>query len=58
MDFKNSYRVEAVYFQKLKSDIDIAKSYIAAGATDEARAVLENLVDVDGAVLLLYLNHL
>ena len=56
MDFKNSYRVEAVYFQKLKSDIDIAKSYIAAGATDEARAVLENLVDVDGAVLLLYRN--
>lgn len=56
MDFKNSYRVEAVYFQKLKSDIDIAKSYIAAGATDEARAVLENIVDVDGAVLLLYRN--
>ena len=56
MDFKNSYRVEAVYFNKLKSDIDIAKSYIAAGATDEARAVLENLVDVDGAVLLLYRN--
>lgn len=56
MDFKNSYRIEAVYFNKLKSDIDIAKSYIAAGATDEARAVLENLVDVDGAVLLLYRN--
>lgn len=56
MDFKSSYRMEAVYFQKLKSDIDIAKSLMNAGNTEEARAMLENAVDVDGAVLLLYRN--
>lgn len=55
-NFKNDYRMEAVYFQKLKSDIDIAKSYITRGAVDEAKALLENAVDVDGAVLLLYRN--
>ena len=55
-NFKNDYRLEAVYFQKLKSDIDIAKSYIERGAVDEAKALLENAVDVDGAVLLLYRN--
>lgn len=56
MDFKSSYRMEAVYFQKLKSDIDIVKSLMNDGNTEEARALLENAVDVDGAVLLLYRN--
>ena len=56
MDFKSSYRMEAVYFQKLKSDIDIAKSLMNDGNTEEARALLENAVDVNGAVLLLYRN--
>ena len=56
MKFTESFRMEKAYFQKLKSDIDIARSYIAAGAVDQARAVLESIVDVDGAVLLLYRN--
>ena len=56
MAFKDNFRMERVYFEKLKSDIDIMRSYIAAGAVDEAKAVLENAVDVDGAVLLLYRN--
>ena len=56
MDFKSSYRMEAVYFQKLKSDIDIVKSLMNDGNTEEARTLLENAVDVDGAVLLLYRN--
>ena len=56
MKFTESFRMEKAYFQKLKNDIDIARSYIEAGAVDQARAVLESIVDVDGAVLLLYRN--
>lgn len=48
--------MEKAYFQKLKSDIDIARSYMKAGEDGQARAVLESIVDVDGAVLLLYRN--
>lgn len=56
MDFNNSYRMESVYFKKLKSDIDIIKSLMKPGNDEEARSLLENSVDVDGAVLLLYRN--
>ncbi len=54
--FADSYRLERIYFEKLRSDIDVAKSYIDAGATGEALDTLRGLVDVDGAVLLLYRN--
>lgn len=56
MDFKGNYRIEAVYFEKLKRDITEAKRLIDAGASGDARVLLENAVDVDGAVLLLYRN--
>ena len=56
MAFTNNFRIERIYFEKLKSNIDILKSYIEAGATGEALELLKNSVDVDGAVLLLYRN--
>ena len=56
MAFTNNFRIERIYFEKLKSNIDILKSYIEAGATGEALELLKNSVNVDGAVLLLYRN--
>ena len=56
MAFTNNFRIERIYFERLKSNIDILKSYIEAGATGEALELLKNSVDVDGAVLLLYRN--
>lgn len=56
MAFLTSYRAEKVYFEKLRSNIDIAKSYIQRGATDEVMALLQNAVDADGAIMLCYRN--
>lgn len=56
MTFTESFRVERVYFEKLKNNITDIKNLLAAGNTEDARILLENSVDVDGAVLLLYRN--
>lgn len=56
MAFLTSYRAEKIYFEKLRSNIDIAKSYIQRGATDEVMALLQNAVDADGAIMLCYRN--
>ena len=56
MTFLTSYRAEKIYFEKLRSNIDIAKSYIQRGATDEVMALLQNAVDADGAIMLCYRN--
>lgn len=56
MAFLTSYRAEKIYFEKLRNNIDIAKSYIQRGATDEVMALLQNAVDADGAIMLCYRN--
>ena len=56
MAFLTSYRAEKIYFEKLRSNIDIAKSYIQRGATDEVMSLLQNAVDADGAIMLCYRN--
>lgn len=56
MTFTESFRMERVYFEKLKSNITDIKNLLAAGNTEDARILLENSVDLDGAVLLLYRN--
>lgn len=56
MTFTESFRMERVYFEKLKNNITDIKNLLAAGNTEDARILLENSVDVDGAVLLLYRN--
>lgn len=56
MTFTESFRMERVYFEKLKNNITDIRNLLAAGNTEDARILLENSVDVDGAVLLLYRN--
>lgn len=56
MAFKDSFRFERIYFERLKTMIPLLKSYLENAQTEEARTLLENSVDVDGAVLLLYRN--
>lgn len=56
MSFKQSFRMERIYFEKLKSNIPIIKSLLEQAQTEEARTLLMNSIDVDGAVLLLYRN--
>ena len=48
--------MERIYFEKLKSNIPIIKSLLEQAQTEEARTLLMNSIDVDGAVLLLYRN--
>lgn len=54
--FKDSFRIERIYFEKLKTMIPVLKDLISAGDTKEAKALLENAVDANGAILLLYRN--
>lgn len=54
--FKDSYRLERVYFEKLKSMISILKSYLENETDEKTRAILENEIDDNGAILLLYRN--
>lgn len=56
MEFRDSYRMEAIYFQTLKEEISRVKALMASGNTEQAKTLLENAVNVDGAVLLLYRN--
>lgn len=56
MAFTNSYRMERIYFEKLKGMIDILKSYLDSETDQKARAIIENGIDADGAILLLYRN--
>lgn len=56
MTFTDGYRVERVYFERLKSLITILKS-LKDGVEDETvRTLIENAIDSDGAILLLYRN--
>lgn len=56
MTFTDGYRVERVYFERLKSLITILKS-LKDGVQDETvRTLIENAIDSDGAILLLYRN--
>lgn len=55
-NFKDSYRLERVYFEKLKSMISILKSYLENETDEKTRAILENEIDDNGAILLLYRN--
>ena len=56
MTFTDGYRVERVYFERLKSLITILKS-LKDGVEDETvRSLIENAIDSDGAILLLYRN--
>ena len=54
--FKDSYRLERVYFEKLKSMISILKSFLENETNEKTRAILENEIDDNGAILLLYRN--
>ena len=54
--FKDSYRLERVYFEKLKSMISILKSFLENETDEKTRAILENEIDDNGAILLLYRN--
>lgn len=55
-NFKDSYRLERVYFEKLKSMISILKSFLENETNEKTRAILENEIDDNGAILLLYRN--
>ena len=54
--FKDTFRIERIYFEKLKTMIPVLKGYIENAQTEEARKLLENSVESDGAILLLYRN--
>lgn len=54
--FKDSYRLERVYFEKLKSMISILKSFLENETDEKTRAILSNEIDDNGAILLLYRN--
>lgn len=54
--FKDSYRLERVYFEKLKSMISILKSFLDNETDEKTRAILSNEIDDNGAILLLYRN--
>lgn len=56
MEFRDSYRMEEIYFQTLKEEINRVKALMASGNTEQAKILIENAVNVDGAVLLLYRN--
>lgn len=56
MAFTNNFRIERVYFERLKTLIEVLKSYKDNVAEEPARTIIENSIDVDGAVLLLYRN--
>lgn len=55
-NFKDSYRLERVYFEKLKSMIGILKSFLDNETDEKTRAILSNEIDDNGAILLLYRN--
>lgn len=55
-NFKDSYRLERVYFEKLKSMISILKSFLENETDEKTRAILSNEIDDNGAILLLYRN--
>lgn len=55
-NFKESYRLERVYFEKLKSMISILKSFLDNETDEKTRAILANEIDDNGAILLLYRN--
>ena len=56
MAFSNNFRMERVYFEKLKGQIDILKSYLDNENDEKIKSMLKNGVDADGAILLLYRN--
>lgn len=56
MAFTKSYRLERVYFERLKSMIDILKPYLNEETDEKLKAILENSIDDNGAILLLYRN--
>ena len=55
-NFKDSYRLERVYFEKLKSMISILKSFLENETDEKTRAILSNEIDDNGAILLSYRN--
>lgn len=56
MAFTNSFRMERVYFERLKSMIDILKPYLNTETDEKIKSILENSIDDNGAILLLYRN--
>ena len=56
MAFSKSYRMELVYFERLKSMIDILQPYLKEETDEKLKAILENSIDDNGAILLLYRN--
>lgn len=56
MAFTNSFRMERVYFERLKSMIDILKPYLNTETDEKLKSILENSIDDNGAILLLYRN--
>ncbi len=56
MAFTNNYRLERVYFERLKSMIDVLKSWLETETDEKTRTILENSIDDNGAILLLYRN--
>ena len=56
MAFTNSFRMERVYFERLKSMIDILKPYLNTETDEKIKSIIENSIDDNGAILLLYRN--
>lgn len=56
MAFKDSLRLEQIYFQKLKDMIKTFKAWYDGENTDKDRDILEGLIQACAAILLLYRN--
>ena len=56
MSFTNSYRLERIYFEKLKDMINKLQPYLNEETDEKLKAILENSIDDNGAILLLYRN--
>lgn len=56
MAFKDSLRLEQIYFQKLKDMIKTCKAWYDGENTDKDRDILEALIQACAAILLLYRN--
>ena len=56
MAFKDNMRLEQIYFQNIKSTIDVLKSW--KGETEDAKTtdIIDAVISCDSAVLLLYKN--
>ena len=49
MAFTNSFRMERVYFERLKSMIDILKPYLNTETDEKIKSILENSIDDNGS---------